>query len=243
MHADLVTLPTAWAIAEECGRSPHDLITAFVAASELVSRLSRCASGVSKGWSGASVYGGIGAALVSGLLMKLDAAQLTHALGLAAVQAAGTQQADVEQTLAKRLQPAFAARNGVFAAKLAEAGATAPARALEGEFGLRVLYQPGDDRGVLGNWGREWQILDTAFKRFPVCACSHAAIQALLDLNVEVSCAADDVVEIVGTISPFMHRLVGGDFNVEGDLEVVAQFNLRYHLASALLRGPISLRH
>ncbi|MEQ7918587.1 MmgE/PrpD family protein [Xanthomonas sp. WHRI 1810A] len=241
VHADLVTLPAAWAMAEECGRSPQDMITAFVAASELVSRLSRCASGVSKGWSGTSVYGGIGAALVSGLLMRLDAAQLTHALGLAAVQAAGSQQANVEQTLAKRLQPAFAARNGVFAAKLAEAGATAPAQALEGKFGLRVLYQPGDDRGVLENWGGDWQILDTSIKRFPVCACSHAAIQALLDLNAEVPCAADDVVEIVATISPFMHRLVGGDFNVEGDLEVVAQFNLRYHLASALLRGPISL--
>lgn len=242
VHGDLVTLPAAWAMAEQYARSPRDMITAYVVASETVSRLSRCSTGVSKGWSGTSIYGGIGAALASGLLMGLDVSRLTHALGLAAVQAAGTQQANVEQTLAKRLQPAFAARNGVFAALLAEAGATGPAQALEGKFGLRTLYQPGDDRGSLAGWGCDWQLLDTTIKRFPVCACSHAAIQALLELKAQIGFSADQVGEVVASISPFMHRLVGGDFNLQGDLEVVAQFNLRYHLASVLSRGPISLR-
>lgn len=242
VHADLVTLPAAWAVAEQYARSPRALMTAYVAASEMVSRLSRCSTGLSKGWSGTSIYGGIGAALASGLLMGLDVARLTHALGLAAVQAAGTQQANVEQTLAKRLQPAFAARNGVFAAVLAETGATAPRQALEGKFGLRALYQPGDDQSLLAGWGSQWQILDTALKRFPVCACSHAAIQALLDLKAQVGFSMDQVGAVVASISPFMHRLVGGDFNLQGDLEVVAQFNLRYHLASVLLRGPVSLR-
>lgn len=241
VHADLVTLPAAWAIAEEYGRSPRELLTAYVVASEMVSRISRCSSGSSAGWSGTSIYGGIGAALASGLLMELDLPKLTHALGLAAIQAAGTQQANVEQTLAKRLQPAFAARNGVFAAKLAQAGATAPRQAMEGKFGLRALYQPGDDSRVLDTWRHEWQILDTSIKRFPVCACSHGAIQALLDIKRQTQFDSGDVIEVVATISPFISRLVGGEFDLTGDLEVVAQFNLRYHLASVLLRGPINL--
>uniref|UniRef100_UPI00262CC80F MmgE/PrpD family protein n=1 Tax=Pseudomonas sp. TaxID=306 RepID=UPI00262CC80F len=212
VHADLVTLPAAWAVAEQYGRSPRELITAYIAASEMVSRLSRCSTGVSKGWSGTSIYGGIGAALASGLLIGMDPSRLTHALGLAAVQAAGTQQANVEQTLAKRLQPAFAARNGVFAAMLAEAGATGPTQALEGQFGLRALYQSGDDQPLMDGWGSTWQVLDTAVKRFPVCACSHAAIQALLDLITQTQCKADQVVAVVATVSPFMNRLVGSDF-------------------------------
>jgi 2-methylcitrate dehydratase PrpD len=61
-------------------------------------------------------------------------------------------------------------------------------------------------------------------------------------LKAQTGCTADQVVEVVAFISPFMNRLVGGDFNLHGDLEVVAQFNLRYHLASVLLRGPITLR-
>ena len=243
VHADLVTLPAAWAGAEHHGRSPQALLTAFVIASEVVSRLSRCALGVSKGWSGTSIYGGIGAALAYGLLMGLDEQRLQHALGLATIQAAGTQQANVEQTLAKRLQPAFAARNGVFAAQLAEVGASAPSQAVEGRFGLRALYQPGDDQPLLAGWGHEWQLLDTAVKRFPVCACSHAAIQALLDLQAQLGFSAEQAEEVVATISPFMSRLVGGAFSPHGDLQVIAQFNLRYHLASVLLRGPIRLEH
>ncbi len=241
VHADLVTLPAAWAMAEQYECSPRELIRAYVIASETVSRLARCATGISKGWSGTSIYGPIGAALASGLLMGLDVPRLTHALGLAASQAAGTQQANIEQTLTKRLQPALAARSGVFAALLAEAGATGPGQALEGKFGMRALYQPGDDQNVLAGWGHDWQLLDTAVKGFPVCACSHAGIQALLDLRARVGFSADQVEQVVGIISPFMHRLVGGDFTVQGDLQVVAQFNLRYHLASVLLRGPISL--
>jgi len=76
-------------------------------------------------------------------------------------QAAGTQQANVEQTLAKRLQPALAARAGVFAAQLAQAGATAPIWVVEGKFGLRALYQPADDTRILEGWGSTWQLLDT----------------------------------------------------------------------------------
>lgn len=243
VHADLVTLPAAWAMAEHCRRSPRDMLVAYVAGSELVSRLSRCAQGPGKGWSATSLYGGIGAALASGLLLRLSPEQLVHALGLATLQAAGSQQANIEQTLAKRLQPAFAARHGVQAALLAQAGATAPIQALEGRFGLRALYQPGEDSALLEGWGADWQLLDTAIKRYPVCACGHAAVQALLDLRQREPFDSDEVLEVTALISPFMARLVGGPFDPTGDLQVVAQFNLQYQLASVLLRGPLTLQH
>ncbi|MFZ4214501.1 MmgE/PrpD family protein [Pantoea endophytica] len=243
VHTDLVTLPAAWAVAEHTDASPTELFTAWIAAAEIVSRISRSASGTSKGWSGTSIYGGIGAAIASGLLLKLDESQLAHAIGLAVVQAAGTQQANIEQTLAKRLQPALAARDGVFAALLAQAGATAPSQALEGKFGLRALYQPGNDEDILRGWGVNWQLSDTAIKIYPVCACSHAAIEAILKLRPQITADLSAVNEIVADISPFMHRLVGGEFILQGNLDVIAQFNLRYHLATALLNGPLTLEH
>jgi 2-methylcitrate dehydratase PrpD len=243
VHADLIVLPAAWTMAEQLGRSPAELLHAYTIACELVSRLARGSSSPSRGWSPTALFGGLGAALVSGLLMRLDEERLQHALGLAFVQAAGTQQANVEKTLAKRLQPAFAVRAGVVAAQLAAAGATGPALALEGPFGLRALYQPGDDQAVLEGWAEQWQVLDTQIKPFPVCACSHAAVQALLDLLAEQGIEPAHVQSIEAVISPFMQRLVGGDFSLNGDLQVVAQFNLRYHLASTLLRGPLTLEH
>lgn len=243
VHADLVTLPAAWAMAEYCGRTPLQMLQAFLIASEAVSRLSRGATGASKGWSGTSLYGGLGAALASGLLLGLDARQLQHAVGLAAAQAAGSQQANVERTLAKRLQPALAVRNGVQSALLAQAGATAPGQALEGRFGLRALYQPGDDTALLSDWGTQWQLFDTALKRYPTCACGHAATQALLDLQARVPFSAEAVEDLTAFISPFMHRLVGAPFVLTADLQVVAQFCLQYQLASVLLRGAFNLQH
>ena len=59
--------------------------------------------------------------------LGLDKAQMRNALGLALCQSSGTLQAIVEKTLAKRMQSAFAARNGVYAAELARHGITGPA--------------------------------------------------------------------------------------------------------------------
>lgn len=240
VRADLVCLPSAWAMAEDQGASSKELITAYVAAIETVSRLSRCAVSKATGWADTSIYGGIGAAVAAGLLLKLNEDELAHALGLAIAQAAGTQQASIESGVSRRLQPAFAARNGVFAAQLASVGATAPNQALEGRFGLRALYQSGDDRRLFDGLWQQWQLLDTALKRYAICARSQAAVVALQKVQAEHVLCEEQILEIVAYVSPFMFRYVGGEFSLAGDLDMIAQHNLRYHLASTALRGPIT---
>ena len=241
VHADTVCLPAAWAMAEHMGSSATDLILAFVAAIEIVGRLSHCATSRSAGWSHTSIYGGVGAAIAAGLLLKLTPGQLAHTMGLAMAQASGTQQASLESVSSRRLQPAFAARNGVFAAQLAAAGATAPSQAMEGRFGLRALYESGDDKQLLKGLWSDWRLLETSLKPYPISACSQAVVEAVLSLKRLHACAEDDLLEVVAYISPFMFRYVGAEFNLEGNLEMIAQFNLRYHLATALLRGPVTL--
>lgn len=240
VHADPVCLPAAWAMAEHLSSSTSDLILAFVAATEIVGRFSHCATSRSAGWSHTSIYGGIGAAIAAGLLLKLTPEQLAHAMGLAMAQAAGTQQASLESVASRRLQPAFATRNGVFAAQLAAAGAIAPSQAMEGRFGLRALYESGDDKQLLKGLWSDWRLLDTSLKPYPISACSQAAVEAVLSLQRLHACAEEDLLEVVAYVSPFMFRYVGAEFNLDGNLDMLAQFNLRYHLASALLRGPIT---
>lgn len=242
-HADAVCLPAAWAVAEQLGSSGAQLTQAFVLASEVVGRLSHGASSRSAGWSHTAIYGGIGAAVAAGLLLELPAEQLAHAMALAMGQAAGTQQASLESAPSRRLQPAFAARNGVFAAQLAAAGAVGPSQAMEGKFGLRALYEAGDDKQLFEGLGQDWRLLDTCLKPYPISACSQAAVEALLHLQRTHGCGEEDILEIVAYVSGFMFRYVGAEFSLEGDLEMLAQFNLRYHLASAILRGPTTLAH
>ncbi|MBD1599480.1 MmgE/PrpD family protein [Pseudomonas typographi] len=242
-HADAVCLPAAWAVAEQQGRSGAELIWAFVAGSEIVGRLSHHASHRSAGWSHTSVYGSIGAAVSAGVLLRLTPEQLAHGIALSIGQAGGTQQASVESAASRRLLPAFAARNGVFAAQLAAAGVTGPRFPVEGQFGLRALYEAGDDKLLFQHLWSDWRLLDTSLKPYPVSACSQAAIEALLHLQLQHALVEADILEIVAYVSPYMFRYVGAEFSLQGDLEMLGQFNLRYHLASALLRGPMALAH
>ncbi|NTF96082.1 MmgE/PrpD family protein [Rhizobium rhizogenes] len=241
VHADAVVLPAAAAIAERQRSTGQEFLTAYVIGTEVMARLASSVSGPSPGWSHTAIFGGFGAAAAAAYLLKLDPQQTAHALGLALGQAAGTQQANVEQVLQKRLQPALACRAGVFSALLAKAGITAPKFAVEGKFGFGKLYRELDESHVLGGFGEEFFLMRTGLKKYPICACSHTPVEALHDTILAHGLTAADIMHIEARISPFMARLVGGEGRPAGDLEVFAQFNLRYAIASMALRNRIGL--
>lgn len=241
VHADSVVLAAALATAEQQGSGGADFVRAFILGSELVCRLAHAARGEQRGWSQSSVNGVFGAAAACALLLRLSPAGIADALGIALSLAGGTQQSNVEQVLTKRLQPALAARHGVFAAAAAAAGISAPREVFEGRFGFWALYQPGSPDELLLDFGRRFVIDETGLKKYPVCACSHAAIESCLALVREHDLAPDAVESVEAIISPFMDRLVGGEFDPARDPQVTAQFSLRYALASVLLRRRLGL--
>ncbi|MCW5576016.1 MAG: MmgE/PrpD family protein [Burkholderiales bacterium] len=241
VHADVVALPAALAVAERERISGRDFLAAYVIGSDLCCRLGGAITGQHKGWFTTSIFGVFGAAVAAAKAMKLDAEQVRHALGIALSQASGTQQANIEQALTKRLQSAFAARGGVFSADLAGHGITAPREAMEGKFGLYHLYQEGDPFRVLDGLGERFSLGNTALKKYPCCACSHAALEATLTLVKEHDLRPDDVTEIQVLHSPMMHRLVGAEFNPSENPQVTAQFSVQYAVASALLRRKMGI--
>jgi 2-methylcitrate dehydratase PrpD len=241
VHADIVALPAALAIAERERSSGKDFLAAFVIASDLCSRFGDAITGTHKGWFTTSIYGGFGAAAAAAKLLKLDATATRHALGIALSQAAGTQQSNIEQALTKRFQGALAARSGVFSALLAQRGITAPREAIEGKFGLFALYQEGNPLKILDGLGQRFEHENTAIKKYPCCACSHASLEAAFGLIREYDLKPDDVTAIEVTHSTFMHRLVGAPFNPGDNPQVSAQFSVQYAIACALLRRRMSV--
>lgn len=240
-HADLVVLPAAFAVAERQKASGRDFLTAYILGAELLVRLGRATEGASKGWSATSVYGGFAAAIASARLLGLDAIGIGNALGLCLGQAAGSQQANVEQVLLKRLQPALATRAGVFSALLAKVGISGPTEAFEGRFGFRNLYLPFDAEKLLDGFGETFIFNETGLKKYPVCACSHAPMEALLQLVDQHDLTPDQIDTVEATISPFMARLVDNPDTAGADPQVLAQFSLRYALASILQRRRLGL--
>jgi 2-methylcitrate dehydratase PrpD len=182
-----------------------------------------------------------GAAAAAARLLKLDAAGVRDALGLAFSHAGGTQQALIEKTMAKRLQSAFAARNGVFCALLAAAGGRAPAEAFEGKFGFYAKYDAGDPTMLLADLGVRFEHVATAVKKYPSCTANHPAVEGALALARELDLKPDDVDGVEVTISPFSHQLVGAPYDPGANPQVAAQFSIQYSLASALLRRRLAI--
>ncbi|MCE2946538.1 MAG: MmgE/PrpD family protein [bacterium] len=241
VHANIVILPVALAVAQWRRTSGRDFLCALVAGNDLVCRIAASLTPPHRGFAYTSVITVLGAAAVASRLMGLDATTTRHALGLAFQQAGGTQQANLEPALAKRLLSAFPARAGILAARLAAQGVTAPAQIFEGTLGFHALYQAGDPQRVLDGLGERFDSDAVSIKGYPSCSCNHAAIAGMLALVAEHGLVSDDIESIEVVASPYIVRLVGAPYEPGDDPQVSAQFSIRYSVACAMLRGRLGL--
>jgi len=241
VHVNVTVLPAAFAVAERRRATGRDFLAALVIGSDVMCRMGASASHPHRGWSYTSVLGVFGAAAAAARLLGLDTVATRHAIGLAFIQASGTQQANVEPSLTKRMLSAFAARGGVYAAMLAERGITAPNEVIEGKFGLYRLYQDGNADQLLDGLGTRFDNVDLTIKKYPSCGCNHTAIEATVKLVEQYDLEPDDVTSIKVTVPPYTYRIVGGPYDPSGDAQVAAQFNIRYSIACALVRRRLGL--
>ncbi len=241
VHTYVAVLPAALAIAERQHASGRDFLAALVLGCDITHRFAASAAYPNRGFHYTAAMGGFGAAAACARLLGLNVDQTQHALGLAFLQASGTQQANIQPSLSKRMLAAFAARAGVQSALLAQRGITAPPDVIEGKFGFYALYQPGDAEALMHELGKRFDNDQASIKLYPSCGCNHTAIDATLQLLRQYNLKPDDVLSIEATITPYMERIVGGDYDPSGDAQVAAQFNLRYSIACALVRRKLGL--
>jgi len=234
LHGDIVMLPATLAMAERQGVSGREFLTALILANDLTYRLGRSTI-LRTGWFFTSVHGVIGAAIATARLLGLGATQIKDAMGLAYSNAAGTQQATIERSLSKRLGSAFAARSGVHAGLLASVGCDGPHDFLEGRYGLFRMYENGDVGDVIRDLGKDYELTQVTIKRYPGCACTHAATDAILRLSSKHNFLSDQIEVIEVSLSPYMNRLVGAVFDPDNNPQVNAQFSVQYALACAVL--------
>ena len=91
VHPGASLLPPALAVAEEMEVSGREFITAFVAGFEVLHRIGDAARESSEklGFHAPGVTGPFGGAIVAGRLLKLNAGQMTNALGIAGSLSSG----------------------------------------------------------------------------------------------------------------------------------------------------------
>ena len=185
------------------------------------------------GWHITATCGVLGAAAAAAKLLELDAHRIAQAIGIAATQASGLM--EMLGTMCKSFNMGHAARNGLSAALLAQAGMTSSERALEAPRGfLNVLAARSDETEITGTLGARWEIRQNAYKPYPCGIVIHPVIDGCLDLRRAHAIDPATIVRVEVGVNPLAQTLCGRKTprdSLEGKLSL-------YHSAAvALLDG------
>ncbi len=166
--------------------SGAELLTAIVIGYELMVKLGialQPAAHYRQGFHPTGTCGVFGAAAASAKIMKLAAHEMTHALGIAGSQAAGSLEFLADGAFTKRFHAGWAAHSGVLAAELAKEGFTGPATIIEGKFGFLHGYsRESDPEAVLKNWSAPWEVMNSSIKPHACCRYKQGPIDCIMEL-------------------------------------------------------------
>jgi 2-methylcitrate dehydratase PrpD len=181
-----------------------------------------------------------GAAAAASRVLGLDAERTAVALSIAASVSSGIK-ANFG-SMAKPIQAGRAAQNGLFAARLAQMGATANPGAFEAEQGYASVFQgleTVDVDRLLAPVDEPWDIVATGLnvKRFPCCASTHGAIEAAIAVHEVVGDTAP-----ISSVRVWTHpRRLKHTNRPTVATPFEGKFSVQYTVAAALLQGHIGL--
>jgi 2-methylcitrate dehydratase PrpD len=248
VHVSTSVVPAALAACEEGRRSGSDFLLAVTLGMEANVRIGLVARGGfhDRGFHPTGVCGTFAAALLAAKVLGLGAEGLADALGLANSQAAGSLEFLTDGSWAKRMHGGWAAHSGLVAARLAAAGFSGPAGALDGRFGLyrSHLGEAGWDlKRLTSDLGTRWELLNTALKPYPCCHYNHAFADCAASLRTQHGLRAAEIDSIECLLSarevPIVCEPESTKRTPQNDYD--AKFSLPYAVASILVRGHLDV--
>jgi len=209
-HPSGVIFPAVLGAAEQYGAGPREVAAAVVTGYDVMARLAAAMHPVTarRGYHNTPLAGVFGSAAAVANLLKLDAAQANHALGLAGSFAGGVRQYLDDGAEIKRIHPGKAARDGLLCAEFARRGITGPAKILEGRYGFADAYTGGELKWgrLLDGLGTRYEIESIYFKPYPCCRHYHSAIDGIRALREANSLEPAAVVSMrIGLYAVGMH--------------------------------------
>ncbi|MFC7397235.1 MmgE/PrpD family protein [Chelatococcus sp. GCM10030263] len=240
-HASAVLVPALLAVAQAERASGRRLIEAYLVGLEAQAAVG---SGVNRshytaGWHATSTVGAIGTAAGVAALLGLDAPGIARAMSLAVSMAAGVK--GQFGTPAKPLHAGLAARNAVYAGKLAAAGMTGRPDILEAPQGFLELFGGPNPSGWAElTLGAPHSIESDGLmpKRHPCCGSVHNTVDAILDLRARHGFAADEVAAVETRVGIANVRNLAYP---DPQDEMQARFSMTYCVALALLQDQLNL--
>ena len=229
------------AVAEAEGASGRDFLAAAAVAYEVQCRLCDAADIRHRGWDHVN-YGLVSTALAASKLMGLDAGRAEQAVNIALNAHIAMRQVRAgELSMWKGASFANAARNGVFAARLAREGMTGPTPIFEGEMGFfRQVSGPFEvDVGGFGGEGGRFKVNDTYIKYWPAEYHAQTAVWAALDVRKQVE-DLEDVRSVLVETHEAGYAILGKDREKwKPATKETADHSLPYMVGMALLKGTL----
>jgi len=234
-----VALP-AFAMAQACGASGRDLVTAIVAGIEVMFRIGNATlhSAEKVGFHAPGMTGPFGSAAACAALLRLSPEHTANAFGIAGSLGGGLLAFAKSRSggMIKRLHLGRAAEAGVLAARLAQRGYEGPPTVLEGRFGVLEAFCEENDASLLvKDLGETWEIERLCIKRYACHVTSHVPVQLLRGFIEQHGFAGDDIADIDVDASD---KVVSHHAEASpGDI-MQAQYSVPFNLALAAYHDP-----
>jgi 2-methylcitrate dehydratase PrpD len=242
VHPGVAVVPVVLALAHGRSVKGKKLLEAMVAGYETVTAVARASHPTlrRRGFHPTGVVGPLGAAVAAGHMLGLSERQLANALGLAASGSAGLFAflgggADV-----KRLHAGHAAREGLNAALLAQAGVEGPPNVLEAPDGF---FQAFAAEAAAANFAMPpraaFGLLDCYVKPYACCRHLQPALEAMMTLCREHGLTEADIERIdVET-----YAIAADHARTGWETFASAQLSFPFIMALGLRFGNIELAH
>lgn len=233
------------AVAEKAGASGRDVLLAQVAANEIEGRLGAAVLfGPLNGqmWSFLHLIGG---AVAAAKLMRLDAAQIENAIGIAMAHPNFGLQPGFFGSEGKVLYAATTVPMGVRAAELAANGMRGATAIFEGDNGFLRHFTRQPLLGAFEGYGTAWLTDTLCFKIYPGCAYIDTAVDCALQIARQhhINAAAISAVHVAATpLTLGMEAYSAPYLKGPESLPTTLNFSLKYSLAAALTDRELTAR-
>ncbi len=231
-HTSAPVWAATLALGEELGADETQMLVAFVAGFETASRVGYGIGEAvtARGWHGTGVFGRLGAAAASAVLLGLDVQRTLHALGTAATQTSGLTASF--GTMAKPFHAGKAAMDGVLSAQLAAAGFVAATNLLEPDGGLDSALIQDRSLQIRPADFSDWEILNNSFKPYAACHLTHPAVDAGRAID-KSKFDLTQVRAIHAEVGELAKQITGGKTGAPATA-LEGKFDLKYCIALAL---------
>ena len=235
--------PAALACGERAACDGRELIVGLVLGHEFEMRLCEAAfPGIrERGWHHATLTA-FASPIVAGRMLRLDAAQIQHAIGISGSRMATLGAVTAGKlTMMKNTVDPLATQSGVLAALLAEKGYSGPEHVLDGKEGLTHCLGPAWKLDTLtAGLGESWRITQCGMKFFPTEALTHAPISAVLELVKAHDLKAEEIEKVQIRSLARAADILADASKYDPHSKETADHSLPYVIAAAMVERQVT---